>query len=63
MAFFKFFNTTKTVSAIIEQKTVSASSYQYHIYGSYPLRGNEPGVATNELMMLSLSRSGDVLWT
>lgn len=63
MAFFKLFNTTKTVSAIIEQKTVSASSYQYHIYGSYPLWGNEPDVASNELSLLSLSRSGDVLWT
>jgi hypothetical protein len=61
MALIKAFSNTKTVSAIIEQKTVSASSYQYHIYGSYPLWGNEPGVASNELMLLSLSRSGDVL--
>ncbi len=52
---------TKTVSAIIEQKTVSANSIDIVSYGSYPLRGNEPGVASIDLLMLSLSKSGEVL--
>ena len=49
----------KTVSAIIEQKTVSANSYHLNLYGSYPLRGNEPDEASNVMSLLTLSILGD----